>query len=146
MYDSVFQNLGGITTAGIWVAALGVVGLLIRQFVPWLKQTKDADARLIELLMARVGRLEEKVDRYERRSERQERRHALEQRHSAHKFRNVTACFDAILTALKVSPDKAPLIVEEIMKLRAQQQLAEAEEFKAISDIVLADPDDEIPS
>jgi mevalonate kinase len=113
------------TTIAIWVGVIGVIGLIVRQYVPWLKESNSADEKLRDLLIARVQRLEDKI-------ERQERRHAAEQRLSNHKLRNIMTCFDSILVALKVSPDKVNEIVHEIEAMRARQLVAEAEEVRSI--------------
>lgn len=113
------------TAAGVWIAALSLAGIAIRQIVPWLKVSNETDKALIDLLMARVQRLEEKI-------ERQERRHSAEQRHVGHKYRNVAAAFDAMLSGLKVSPDRVPQIVAEIEAMRQRHMEAEAAEMKAL--------------
>lgn len=124
-------TLSGATTAGIWVAALGIIGLLIKQVVPWLRQSHDAEAKLRDTLIERVQKLEDK-------NERQELKHAAEQRMSNHKLRNMMACFDAMLLMLEMNPDKAPEIVAKIKAMRATQMAAEAQEFAVIQAMMLS--------
>lgn len=110
--------------AGIWVAALSFLGLLIRQIGPWKKQAAEAEARLRDALIKRVEKLE-------RRLERQQAAHTAEQAINHHQLRNVTACFDAMLLLVEMNPDRGPEIVAKIKEMRAAQMIAEAQE-KAI--------------
>lgn len=113
------------TAAGIWVAALGFLGLLARQFVPWKKQASEAEARLRDSLIRRVERLEARLDR-------QQARHDAEKRLLTHKLRNMTANFDSMLMMLEMNPDRGPEIVAKIKEQRARQMLAEAKESAII--------------
>jgi hypothetical protein len=110
---------------GIWVAAIGVVGLLIRQISPWRKQASDAEARLRDSLIERVGRLETRLDR-------QQVRHDAEKRLLTHKLRNMTANFDSMLMMLEMNPDRGPEIVTAIKEQRAKQMVAESQEAATI--------------
>ena len=127
------------TTAGVWIAAISLVGILIRQITPWRKQANDAAVELRNTLIARVEKLEAAL-------ERQNRRHDAERALSNHQLRNITACFDAMLLMLEMNPDRGPEIVEKIKKMRADQMLAEAEEKAIIraamfSDLALEEPE-----
>lgn len=113
------------TAAGVWIAALGVLGLLIRQVVPWRKQESDAEARLRDSLIERIQRLEDRLDR-------QQVRHDAEKRLLIHKLRNMTANFDSMLLMLEMNPDRGPEIVAKIKAQRAAQMLAEAKESATI--------------
>lgn len=117
-------TLSGVTTVGLWAAILGVVGIFLRQIVPWRKQTSDAEARLRDALIARVEKLESKLERLTA-------RHAAERALGNHMLQNITACFDATLLMLEMNPQRAPEIVTKIKEMRAAQMVAEAQE-KAI--------------
>jgi hypothetical protein len=113
-----------LTVAGVWIAAIGVIGLLIRQIVPGHRAASEAEGRLRDALIKRVDLLERKL-------ERQESRHAAERALGNHQLRNVTACFDAMLLMLEMNPDRGPEIVSKIKEMRASQIVAETQE-KAI--------------
>ena len=116
---------GWTTTAGVWIAALTLIGIAVRQLVPWKKQEHDSEAQFRDALIRRVENLELKI-------ERQEARHRAEQGLSNHKLRNMTACFDAMLLMLEMTPERGPEIVTKIKKMRADQMKAEAEETAII--------------
>lgn len=116
---------GWTTTAGVWIAALTLLGILIRQVVPWRKQESDSEAQFRDALIRRVEGLEGKI-------ERQEARHRAEQGLSNHKLRNMTACFDAMLLMLEMTPERGPEIVTKIKAMRADQMRAEAREAAII--------------
>jgi hypothetical protein len=116
---------GWTTTAGVWIAALTLIGIAVRQLVPWKKQGSDAEAQFRDALIRRVENLEAKI-------ERQEARHRAEQGLSNHKLRNMTACFDAMLLMLEMTPDRGPEIVTKIKQMRADQMKAEAREAAII--------------
>lgn len=112
------------TVAGIWVAALSLFGLVIRQIGPWRKQISEAEDHLRADLLRRVAKLERTL-------ERERTRHNAERALDRHRLNNVTQCFDALLLLIKANPDKAAETVEMIEQMRARQIIAEAEE-KAI--------------
>jgi hypothetical protein len=113
------------TVAGVWIAAFTLIGIFIRQVVPWKKQEADSEAQFRDALIRRVENLESKI-------ERQEARHRAEQSLSNHKLRNMTACFDAMLLMLEMTPERGPEIVTKIKQMRADQMKAEAKEAAII--------------
>lgn len=115
----------GLTTAGVWIAALGIVGILIRQIGPWRKQRDEAEQIFRDDLLARVRKLERRLDR-------QRVRHEAERAVDRHRLNNLQQCFDATMLMLKASPEKAPEIIQEIEKMREGQLAAEAIEKAAI--------------
>jgi hypothetical protein len=119
-------NIPGLAVLG--VALLALIGVVVRQFVPYRRQAHEAEAKLREDLIRRVERLETKL-------ERQQVRHEAEKRLLTHKHRNMTANFDSMLMMLETSPDKVPEIVAAIKKQRASQMIAEAKEAAIISAI-----------
>lgn len=129
MLDSVgvsgLSFIGSGAGVAIWIAALGIVGLLIRQIAPWRTQASDAEARLRDALIARVDRLEKRQDR-------QQTRHDAEKRLLTHKLRNMTANFDSMLMMLEMNPDRASDVVTAIKDQRARQMVAESQESAAI--------------
>jgi hypothetical protein len=131
-----FAPSGNWTLAGVWVAALGVLGVLARQFVSWRKQANDAEAHLRDALIARVEKLEAKIDR-------QQVRYEAELSLGNHKFRNVTACFDAMLMMLEMNPDRVPEIVAKIKEMRSSQMIAEAQEKAIIRATSIGPEEDE---
>ena len=48
----------GWTAAGAWASFFVLLGILVRQIVPWRKQRLDADQRLRTDLLSRVEKLE----------------------------------------------------------------------------------------
>lgn len=108
----------------VWVAAIGVLGLLIRQIGPWRKQLDSAEAQLRASLIRRVEKLERML-------ERERTRHNAERALDRHRLNNVTQCFDALLLLIETAPEKAMDAVRRIKEMRATQLLAESEE-KAI--------------
>lgn len=113
-----------VTAAGIWIAALSFIGLLIRQIGPWKRQVSEAEEHLRNDLLRRVEKLERTLDR-------ERTRHNAERALDRHRLNNVTQCFDALLLLIKANPDKAGEVVVMIEEMRAKQLIAEAEE-KAI--------------
>jgi hypothetical protein len=109
----------------VWVAALTLIGIAVRQIVPWKKQEHDSEAQFRDALIRRVEGLEGKI-------ERQEARHRAEQGLSNHKLRNMTACFDAMLLMMEMTPDRGSEIVTKIKTMRAAQMKAEAREAAII--------------
>lgn len=122
MLGGVSSNLG---VAGIWVAALTLLGIFIRQLVPWHKADLDSDASFRRDLVRRVRKLEVQL-------ERKEARHQAREALSNHKLRNITGCFDAMLLMLEMSPDRVPEIVAKIKEMRARQMVAEVKEAAII--------------
>lgn len=120
-----YPAFSGWTATGVWIAALTLVGILVRQVVPWRKAEHDSEVQFRDALLRRVENLELKI-------ERQESRHRAEQALSNHKLRNMTSCFDAMLMMLEMNPDRGPEIVAKIKKMRSDQMRAEARESAII--------------
>ena len=118
------DDTAGWTAAGVWIAALSFLGLLIRQIGPWKKQVSEVEDHLRDSLTRRVEKLERTL-------ERERVRHNAERALDRHRLNNVTQCFDALLLLIKANPDKASEVVVMIEEMRAKQLVAEAEE-KAI--------------
>lgn len=131
-------TLSGATTVGLWVAIVGVIGIALRQLVPWRKQSSDAEAQFRAALIERVQRLEDRLDR-------QQARHEAEKRLLTHKLRNMTANFDSMLLMLEMNPDRGPEIVAAIKDQRARQMVAEAQEAAIIYADELKGDDPEAP-
>jgi hypothetical protein len=112
------------TAAGVWIAALSFLGLLIRQMIPWRRQISEDEHHLRSDLLQRVEKLEGKL-------ERERMRHNAERAIDRHRLNNITQCFDALLLLIETTPEKASEIVVKIKEMRAVQLKAEAEE-KAI--------------
>lgn len=113
------------------VAALSLLGLLIRQIGPWRKQVIDEEAKFRAALVATNAALTERIDKVERLLRRERVRHNAERAVDRHRLNNITACFDATLMMLEMNPDRAAEVVAKIKEMRASQMIAEAEE-KAI--------------
>jgi hypothetical protein len=124
-------QVGGWTAAGIWVAALGFLGLLVRQVIPWKKIAADSEQAWRTELINRI-------DKLERRQERERARHNAERAIDRHRLNNVTACFDAMMLLLKTSPEKATEIVVQIEAMRARQREEEALEKSRIHAALIA--------
>lgn len=124
--------LTGITTAGVWVVALGLIGILLRQIGPWKKQADDAQAHFRDDLLDRVRRLEKQLDLERARRELANKRHEAERAADRHKLKNITACFDALLMLIEAAPEKAKQHVDRIKKMRVEQLAAETEEAMII--------------
>lgn len=117
------ENHVGIV--GIWVAALTLVGIFVRQVVPWRKAELESDTLFRRDLVRRVRKLEAQL-------ERKEARHAARESLGNHKLRNITGCFDAMLLLLEMNPDRVPEIVSKIKEMRTSQMVAEAQEAAII--------------
>lgn len=104
-----------------WAAVFVLLGIVVRQIVPWKKQESLSEAHFRTDLIRRVTWLE-----------RREVRHDAEKRLLIHKLRNMTANFDAMLMMLEMNPDRVPEIVALIKKQRAAQMVAEAQEAAII--------------
>lgn len=139
----------GITATGVWIAAIGLLGILIRQIGPWRQQANAAEAQAREdeakfraELLAREVFLLQRIDRLESRLERQEARHSAEKALGNHKLRNITACFDAMLMMMEMTPDRGAEVVVKIKEMRAAQIIAEAKEAAIIRAAELEIDDD----
>jgi hypothetical protein len=113
------------TFYGFWIVLVGFLGAVARQVVPYKKQANDAEGKLRDALLERVGRLEQRLDK-------QQVRHDAEKRLLTHKLRNMTANFDSMLMMLEMNPERGPEIVAKIKDQRARQMLAEAQESAII--------------
>jgi sensor domain CHASE-containing protein len=140
----------GLTLAGVWVAALGILGLLIRQVGPWRKQLTDLEDRLRKDLMDQLEKertahtaeirahaierdeMGDRIAKLEKTIERQQAVHRAERALDRHRLNNLQACFDSMVMMLKASPEKAAEIIQHIEALRAEQMKAEALEKAAI--------------
>lgn len=119
-------------TSYVGVAALFTfLGITVKQIVPWKKADADGEAHFRADLIRRVENLEHALERAQAQKQRMEVRHRAELALSNHQFRNITACFDAMLLMLEMSPDRGHEIVVKIKEMRANQLVAEASE-KAI--------------
>lgn len=107
-----------------WAAFFVMLGVLIRQLVPWRKAKLDADQKLREDLLQRVQRLEHQL-------ERQQTRHNAERALDRTSLNNVTQCFDAMLLLIEMAPEKAAETAIRIRDMRSAQMKAEAE-LKAV--------------
>lgn len=114
-----------------FTAVLLLVGVLVRQFVPWRKLRVDAEAQLRTDLLERVSRLENALDTERANRERERVKHEAERRLDRHRLNNVTTCFDALLLLIEMDPARAQEAVKRVKEMRAAQMIAEAEE-KAI--------------
>lgn len=142
----------GLTAAGVWMAAIGLLGILIRQVGPWRKQAHEAEvqaradeAKFRAELLAREAFLLQRIDSLESRLERQEAHHTAEKALGNHKLRNITACFDAMLMMMEMTPDRGAEVVVKIKEMRAAQIIAEAKEaaiIRAAEIEVCDDPSD----
>lgn len=113
-----------IMNSALIIAALSLLGILIRQIGPWKRQADEAAAHLRDDLIRRVEKLERTLDR-------ERLRHNAERALDRHRLNNMTQCFDSLLLLIEMNPGKAQEIVGKIKEMRAAQVLAEAEE-KAI--------------
>jgi hypothetical protein len=118
------MNLEQWTAAGVWIAALTFLGILVRQLVPWRRAVSEDEAHLRSDLITRVEKLERTL-------ERERLRHNAERALDRHRLNNITQCFDALLLLIETTPEKATEIVVKIKEMRANQLTAEAQE-KAI--------------
>jgi hypothetical protein len=129
------------TAAGVWVAALSFLGMLVRQIAPWKKQAAEVDERLRNDLIRRVERLERTLDT-------ERAIHKAERSLDRHRLNNVTNCFDALLLLLEMAPERATEAVQKIKAMRADQLRAESEEKALIraAEIAAAEHEAEIES
>jgi hypothetical protein len=106
------------------IAVLALLGVIVRQFVPYRKQAQDAEAKLRDDLIRRVERLERQIDR-------ERTKHEAERALGRHELKNINQCFDALLLLIEMAPERAAESVAKIKEMRARQVEAEAKE-KAI--------------
>lgn len=120
------------------VAAISLLGLLIKNIGPWRSQITAAEERLRVELTAQVHEerdariaADKRIEAMERKLTRQQIRHNAERALDRHRLNNINACFDATLVLLEMNPDRASEVVQKVKEMRAAQMIAEAEE-KAI--------------
>jgi hypothetical protein len=124
--------------AAFWIAIGGVVGIFIRQIVPWKKQAADAQAMLRDAEAELRHDLMRRVEKLERDRERERLYYDSELRIERHGRVSVTACFDALLMLLKTNPDKVQESVAVVEEMRGKQIAAEAEEKAIIRAALIA--------
>jgi ABC-type multidrug transport system fused ATPase/permease subunit len=159
----------GWTLVGVWTAAIGLVGLLIRQIGPWKKQISDAEENIRKELHSQIQAMKDDIVRerlehatemrafnlerdemgdrlakMEKQLARQQLRHNAERSLDRHRLNNINACFDALLLLLKANPDKSADAVKMIEDMRAKQLVAEAEEKAIIRAAEIAADDAEM--
>lgn len=122
----------GWTAAGAWGTFLVLVGFIVRQVLPWRKQSIDAAQKFRDELLHRIERLEDELEKSRKREISARRRHEAERALDRHRLNNVTQCFDAMILLLESSPERASEIVIRIKEMRAEQIKAEALEKAAI--------------
>ena len=128
------------TSAGAWGAFLTLLGMAVKQAVPWRKVKLEADTLLIETLSKRVDKLEKDLSDqrlyYEARIDKLVATHEAAQRVSRHELGNVKMRFRALVMLLKRLPDQSPAlmaILADIEAMEAEQAKAEALEKGAQS-------------
>lgn len=127
-----------VTTGFTWTSLftggsfVTLVGLLIKQFGPWRKQTIDAEAQLREELASRVEKLEKQLEdeRTAREGERIER--AAELSLTRHRLNNVTQCLDTVFMLLEATPERVVEVVQKVREMREKQAEREAIESAQI--------------
>lgn len=129
--ETTIRSMGGLMpgfNAPGWavfgIAVLALLGVIVRQIVPWRKQAAEAEARLRDDLIRRVERLERQIDR-------ERTKHEAERALGRHELKNINQCFDALLLLIEMAPERAAESVAKIKEMRAGQVQAEAKE-KAI--------------
>lgn len=112
-------------SAPIWsvfaFSVLALLGIIIRQFVPFRKEAHDAEAKLRDDLIRRVEKLERQIDR-------ERTKHEAERALGRHELKNINQCFDALLLLIEMAPERASESVAKIKEMRARQMEAEARE------------------
>jgi hypothetical protein len=113
-------------------AMLALLGIIVRQVIPWRRADAEAEAAFRGELLARENALTARVTKLEHTLNRERLRHNAERGLDRHRLNNITQCFDAILMMLEMNPDRSQEIVKKIKEMRATQMVAEAEEKAAI--------------
>lgn len=121
-----------VTSGALLLAALSLLGLLIKQIGPWRKQVTEEEAVFRADLRAENGALKDRIGKIERILRRKEIRHNAERSLDRHKLGNLQACFDATILLLEMNPDRAGDVVAKIKEMRAAQMVAEAQEAAII--------------
>lgn len=121
-----------VVAGSVATAVLGLLGLIIRQIIPWRRADAEAEAQFRAELLAREIALTARVSKLEHTLNRERLRHNAERAADRHRLNNITQCFDAMLILIEMNPDRAPEIVVKIKEMRSAQMLAEAEEKAVI--------------
>jgi hypothetical protein len=120
-----------VTAVGVWVAVMTLIGIFVKQIVPFKKIESDTQAAFRADLMQYVLKLEQKMTQLQI-------RHEAERRVDRHKLRNITQCFDAIMLLLKtVPPEALPRVIKEVEEMRARQITGETEESAQVDKVML---------
>lgn len=114
------------TAAGIWAGVITLLGIIVRQVVPWRGQAIDAEQQFRDGLLARVEKLERDLERKEQQMIAARRLHNAERAVDRHRINNLQACFDAFLMMIDTTPEKAAEVAAKIREMRAAQMEAEA--------------------
>lgn len=134
MPDAFPVSIHGFTwgAAGAWASFFALVGLFIRQAVPWRKLTLDGAEALREDLMQALEKANVRIARLEKQLERKDAKHEAERALDRHRINNMQACLDAVLMLLETAPDRTADIISRIKAMRKNQLEAEALEKGAI--------------
>lgn len=121
-----------LISPAVTVAALGIIGLIIKWIGPWRKQITDEEAMYRADLRADNQAQGARIDKLERLLRRQEARHNAERSLDRHRIANVNSVVDSALSMLAVAPDRVPQILQELRAMRQRHAEAEALESATI--------------
>jgi hypothetical protein len=126
-------TIGTVFSGGGLMVLLGV---LVKQWVPWRTQKDNAEQKAQALRDAAEQRLRDdlvkRVDVLEKTLDRERTMRAAEASLERHKINNLTQCLDAVLMVLEAAPEKTTEVVAKVRAMRDAQLRAEAEEAGAI--------------
>lgn len=110
------------------VALFGFLGLLVRQWVPWLKVKVGAEEQMRNELLNRVDGLEKTLEKERADWDRERAVLEAERRLDNHRINNLTHLFDMMIEMIELNPDKGAHIAERMKAMREEYRAAEAVE------------------
>ena len=128
------------------VCAIGLLGVMARQWVPLKRIKVDADARLIDTLSERVAMLEKKLEEerarheggiaaFDKKLDDERGRHEREVSLLRHRANNSDQCLDAFILLLENAddlPDRVKRAIASVREMRTRQRSEEALEKGAM--------------
>ncbi|WP_285020218.1 hypothetical protein [Novosphingobium sp. fls2-241-R2A-195] len=145
--DAVVQTTqGGSIRAGVWtgvfVAALGVITVIVKQWGPWLTITGNQRRADIEGMGKRIAELEARLDRQASEStaklEQERAQHAAEIQHMRHRMNNLDTSLTLLLALIEQDPTKASEAAARVRQKRERQEANEIAEKSVLTAARLA--------
>jgi hypothetical protein len=131
---------GASISKGVWtgvvIATIGLIGLIVRQWAPWMTITASTRRADMEGMGRRIAELEARLDRqttsHDLKVEQERAQHVAEQAIMRHRMNNLDQCLTMLLMLIEQDPEKAREAASRVRTMRERQEANEAAERAAI--------------